>query len=98
MKRRTLEVVRGSGSVFRDLGYKNADGAQLKALLAAEIIKDLDRQGLTVRAAQRKTGIAAADFSRIRNADLRRFTIDRLISIVNRLGSRLDIKVRVLAS
>jgi predicted XRE-type DNA-binding protein len=98
MKRGGLEVARGSGNVFRDLGYKNADGAQLKALLAAEIIKALDRQGLTVRAAQRQTGIAAADFSRIRNADLRRFTIDRLISIVNKLGSRLDIKVRVLAS
>ena len=98
MKRGALEVARGTGNVFRDLGYKNADGAQLKALLAAEIIKELDRQGLTVRAAQRQTGIAEADFSRIRNADLRRFTIDRLISIVNRLGSRLDIKVKVLAS
>jgi predicted XRE-type DNA-binding protein len=98
MKRVGLEVIRGSGNLFRDLGYKNADGAQLKALLAAEIIKELDRQGLTVRAAQRQTGIAAADFSRIRNADLRRFTIDRLISIVNKLGSRLDIKIKVLAS
>ena len=98
MKRGRPEVIRGSGNVFRDLGYKNADGAQLKALLAAQIIKELDRQDLTVRAAQRQTGIAAADFSRIRNADLRRFTIDRLISIVNRLGSRLDIKVKVLAS
>jgi len=98
MKRVGLEVIRGSGNVFRDLGYKNTDGAQLKALLAAEIIKELGRQGLTVRAAQRQTGIAAADFSRIRNADLRRFTIDRLISIVNKLGSRLDIKIKVLAS
>lgn len=98
MKRGAVDIVRGSGNVFRDLGYKNADGAQLKALLAAEIIKELDRQGLTVRAAQRQTGIAAADFSRIRNADLSRFTIDRLIAIVNRLGSRLDIKVKVLAS
>lgn len=97
MKRDGLEVIRGSGNVFRDLGHKNADVAQLKALLAAEIIKELGRRGLTVRAAQSQTGIAAADFSRIRNADLRRFTIDRLISIVNRLGSRLDIKVKVLA-
>jgi len=98
MRQRAPEIVRGSGNVFRDLGCKNADGAQLKALLAAEIIKELDRQDLTGRAAQRKTGIAAADFSRIRSADLRRFTIDRLILIVNRLGSRLDIKVKVLAS
>jgi hypothetical protein len=48
-----------------------------------------------VRAAHGRTGIAAADFSRIRNADLGRFTVDRLMSIINRLGSRVEVKVRV---
>jgi predicted XRE-type DNA-binding protein len=95
MKREKLEVVRGSGSVFRDLGHKNADAAQFKAILAAEIIKALDRERLTVRAAHARTGIAAADFSRIRNADLGRFTLDRLMSILNRLGSRIEVKIRV---
>jgi predicted XRE-type DNA-binding protein len=95
MKREKLEVVRGSGNVFRDLGYKNADAQQFKAILAAEIIKALDRDGLTLRAAHDRTGIAAADFSRIRNADLGRFTVDRLMSIINRLGSRVEVKVRV---
>ena len=95
MKKGKLDVVRGSGNVFRDLGHKNADAEQFKAILAAEIIKAVDREGLTVRAAHRRTGIAAADFSRIRNADLGRFTVDRLMSILNRLGSRVDVKVRV---
>ena len=90
-----LEVVRGSGNVFRDLGHKNVDAEQFKAILAAEIIKAVDRERLTVRAAQRRTGIAAADFSRIRNADLGRFTVDRLMSILNLLGSRVEVKVRV---
>lgn len=94
MKER-LEVLRGSGNVFRDLRHENADIEQFKAILAAEIIKALDREHLTVRAAQRRTGIAAADFSRIRNADLGRFTVDRLMSIINRLGSRVEVKVRV---
>jgi predicted XRE-type DNA-binding protein len=95
MKDEKLEVVRGSGNVFHDLGRENADAQQLKAILAAEIIKALDRDGLSVRGAHSRTGIAAADFSRIRNADLGRFTIDRLMSIVNRLGSRVEVKVRV---
>ena len=95
MKSKKLQVVRGSGNVFRDLGHKNADAEQFKAILAAEIIKTLDRDGLSVRAAHDRTGIAAADFSRIRNADLGRFTVDRLISIINRLGSRVEVKVRV---
>ena len=95
MKREALDVVQGSGNVFRDLGHKNADVLQFKAILAAEIIKALDRDGLSVRAAHGRTGIAAADFSRIRNADLGRFTVDRLMSIINRLGSRGEVKVRV---
>jgi predicted XRE-type DNA-binding protein len=95
MKSERLEVVRGSGNVFRDVGHKNADAEQFKAILAAEIIKALDRDGLSVRAAHGRTGIAAADFSRIRNADLGRFTLDRLMSILNRLGSRVEVRVRV---
>ena len=95
MRSEKLDVVRGSGNVFRDLGHENADVDQFKAILAAEIINALDRERLTVRAAHGRTGIAAADFSRIRNANLGRFTVDRLMSILNRLGSRVDVKVRV---
>ena len=94
-KSEKLEVVRGSGNVFRDLGHENANAEQFKAILAAEIIKALDREHLTVRAAHGRTGNAAADFSRIRNADLGRFTVDRLMSIINRLGSRIEVKVKV---
>ncbi len=34
MKSEKLEVVRGSGNVFRDLGHENADAEQFKAILA----------------------------------------------------------------
>jgi len=93
MKYEKIELVRGSGNVFRDFGYSNDDVEQLKAILATEIAKMLDQQKLTVRAAHARTGIAAADFSRIRNADLSRFTLDRLMSILNRLGARVEVQV-----
>ena len=68
---------------------------QMKAILAAAIIKMLDRERLTMRGAHARTGVAAADFSRIRNADLGRFALDRLVSIVNRLGARVEVKIKV---
>lgn len=68
----------GSGNVFRELGRNNADAEQFKAILANEIIQVLDREHLMVRAAHVRTGVAAADFSCIRHADLGRFTADRL--------------------
>ncbi|MGH8225908.1 MAG: helix-turn-helix domain-containing protein [Gammaproteobacteria bacterium] len=98
MKEDKLEVVKGSGNVFRDLSLDNADVLQLKAILAAEIVKALAGESLSVRAAQARTGVAAADFSRIRNADLGRFTTDRLMSILNRLGARVEVKVSIRAA
>lgn len=95
MRKEKLEIVRGSGNVFRDLGHQSADVEQFKAILAAQIIKVLDRDGLSVRGAHAVTGVAAADFSRIRNAELSRFTVDRLMSIINRLGSRVDVRIKV---
>lgn len=93
-----IELVRGSGNVFRDFGVVEADAEQLRSILAAEIIKTLDEKGLTVREAQQMTGIAAADFSRIRRAHLDRFTIDRLMTILNRLNYRVEVAVTVRAA
>lgn len=90
-----LGTIGGSGNVFRDLGRTDADLRQLKVLLAAEILRVLDERGLTVRKAESMTGIAAADFSRLRGADLGRFTVDRLMTILSRLGRDVDVSVRV---
>lgn len=88
-----LEVVRGTGNVYADFGDPDAATKQLKASLAAEIIKALDRRKLTVREGATVTGATAADLSRIRNADLGRFTIDRLVRILGHLDRRVTLKV-----
>lgn len=97
MNDESIEVVWGSGNVFRDFGMENADREQLRALLASAIIKALDADKLTVRAAEALTGIAAADFSRIRNVRLDRFTIDRLMMILDRLGMDVNVTLSVTA-
>ena len=95
MTKVTIETIRGSGNAFRDLGHENADLEQLKAILAAKVIGVLDKRELSVRKAHDITGIAAADFSRIRNADLGRFTVDRLMTILSRLDQQVKVKVSV---
>ncbi len=90
-----IEIVKGSGNVFRDLGHENADLEQLKSILAAKIIGVLEDRELSVRAAHAITGIAAADFSRIRNAQLDRFTVDRLMTILNRFDQHVKVQVSV---
>lgn len=90
-----IELTQGSGNVFADLGYVNADIHQAKAILAAEIIKALDAAGLSVRKAEARTGTAAADFTRIRNGDLSRFTIDRLMRVLGKLDHQANVQLTV---
>ena len=89
-----LELVRGSGNVFRDLGHPNPELEQLRSILAARIISALDTQKLTVRKAHEVTGFAAADFSRVRRANLGRFSVDRLMTMLTSLGQEVEVTVR----
>lgn len=90
-----IEVVRGTGNVFRDFGRPNADLEQLRSMLAARIIRVLDERALSVRKAKEITGIAAADFSRTRRANLGRFTVDRLMTILARLDQQVHVRLTV---
>jgi predicted XRE-type DNA-binding protein len=88
-----FELVRGSGNAFRDLELPNPELEQFRSILAARIIKAMDAQKLTVRKAQELTGFAAADFSRVRRANLGRFTVDRLMTMLNRLGQEVEVTI-----
>lgn len=92
---KSIEIVRGSGNVFRDFGKANADAEHLKAMLAAQIINILDSRQLTVRAAAEETVTAAADYSRIRKAKLERFTSDRMMSVLGKLDQKVDVKIKI---
>ena len=87
-----IEITKGSGNVFKDFEYVDAEVHQFKAQLAAEIIRVLDKKELSARKAEKETGFSYADFSRIRNADLGRFTIDRMIKILGRLNRKVELK------
>ncbi len=91
MKDGKFELVRGSGNVYRDFGRVNAGLEQARAIMAAKIIRTLDSRKLSTRDAEKLTGIAHSEFSRIRNAQLRRFTLDRLIGILGKLDRDVEI-------
>lgn len=95
MSKDDFELVHGSGNVFRDFGDPDAEILQLKAILAGKIIDVLDTQNISVRRAHELTGFAAADFSRVRQAKLQRFTLDRLISMLGKLDQDVEVSIDV---
>lgn len=94
-KAEKLEIVHGSGNVFRDFHQPNADVEQLKCILAAQIIALLEEKKLSIRKAEQLTGVAASEFSRIRNTKLRRFTVDRLMIMLNKFDREVEVTVTV---
>ncbi len=90
-----IELVHGSGNVFRDFGSPNPDLEQGRVILASQIIMRLNARKLTTRSAEALTGVAASEFSRIRNLKLSRFTLDRLIAILGKLDSEAEVVIDV---
>ena len=74
----------------------NAGLGQARALVAAAIVRNLDARNLSTRDAEKLTGVSHSEFSRIRNAQLRRFTLDRMIAILGELDA--DVEVKSLSS
>lgn len=93
MKNDDVELVRGSGNVYRDFGRPDAGLEQARALIAAKIIDILDSRALSTREAEKLTGVSHSEFSRIRNTQLRRFTLDRMIAILGKLDEDVEVNV-----
>lgn len=90
-----LELVRGSGNVYRDFDCPEPDLAQACALVAGRILAFLADHAISNTEAERRTGIAHSEFSRIRHAELRRFTLDRLITILQMLDPEAEVRLIV---
>ena len=65
---------------------------QARAIIAAKIIGVLDDRKLSTREAEKITGVSHAEFSRLRNTQLRRLTLDRMIIILGKLDQDVDVQ------
>ena len=92
---RDFDLEPGSGNIFRDFGDPHADLKHAKAVLAARIIAVLEDRRLSPAKAGRMTGFAATDFARIRDADLGRCTLDRLMKILAALDADIRMTLHI---
>lgn len=95
MNDESFEVIHGSGNVYQDFDDPDADIRQAKAILGAQIIGILEDRKLSTRKAQAITGVDQSDFVRIRKAQFNRFTIDRLVTIINKFDHAVDLQITI---
>jgi predicted XRE-type DNA-binding protein len=83
----------GSGNVFADLGLPDPDTRLAKAELARSISAIIRERGLTQREASELLGIDQPKVSAITRGRLGDFSLERLLTLVGRLGMDIDITV-----
>lgn len=92
-KRKSTKVVLGSGNVFADLGLKDADQLIARSQIGFYVYKLLERKQLRQREIARILGIAQSDVSHLMNGHFSRFTADKLLDFLRRLGQKVNIEV-----
>ena len=89
-----VPVEEGSGNVFADLGLRNPEESLLKAGLALEICKILERRLLTQAEAAQVLGIDQPKVSALVRGHLAGFSVERLFKFLNALGQDIEIVVK----
>lgn len=92
--KRSESIIKGSGNVFADLGYPDAEEHQTKASLVSQIGKILERQGLTQAEAAAKLGIGQPKVSAMLRGRFRGFSVYRLMRFIAALGHEVEIVTR----
>lgn len=83
----------GNGNVFADLGYPDAKERKLKVELAVEVNRILAERGLAQDRTARLLGIRQPHVSDLMRYRLNRFSAERLMEFLTRLGKDVEIRI-----
>lgn len=87
-------ITRGTGNVFADLGYADADERQTKLRLANAVNGIIARRRLTQAAAAEKLHINQPKVSALANYKLGGFSVERLMTFLTALDQDVEIVIR----
>ena len=94
MARKRIAIEEGSGNVFADLGYADAKARTLKVELAMEVNRLLRERRLTQAASASLLGVLQPHVSDLVRYRLDRYSVERLMEFLVRLGRDVEIRVR----
>ena len=87
-------IVHGTGNIFADLGYADAETHLLKAGLVSRIQEVIKEQKMTQTAAAKRLGLSQPDVSRLLKGHFRDVSVEQLLRLLTRLGCEVDIIIR----
>lgn len=87
-------ITRGSGNVFADLGYADAEERQTKLRLAHALNTEIARRRLTQADAAEKFGVNQPKVSALARYRLAGFSVERLMTFLTALGQDVEITIK----
>ena len=87
-------ITRGTGNVFADLGYADAEERQTKLRLAHAINDVIARRRLAQTAAAERLGVSQPKVSALANYKLDGFSVERLMTFLTALDRDVEIVIR----
>ncbi len=91
---KAIEIERGTGNVFADLGYPDAEERQTKLRLAYAINRIVEERRLTQAVAAELLGINQPKVSALLNYKLAGFSVERLMTFLTALDRDVEIVIR----
>ena len=89
-----IEVQRGSGNVYADLGLPDAEKLKIKTGLVIEIGKAMRSLGLTQQESAKRMGITQPKVFDMMRGDFANLSERKLMDCLTRLGYDIEISVR----
>lgn len=89
-----IEIEEGCGNVYADLGLEEADELFVRSQIGFHVYKILQAKKLQQRAISELLGIAQPEVSHLMNGHFSRFTTDKLLDFLKRLGQTVSIEIR----
>ncbi|MCX7216439.1 MAG: helix-turn-helix transcriptional regulator [Burkholderiales bacterium] len=89
-----IEIEKGSGNVYQDLGMVDAAEMQVKTILAAKIGEVIRHRHLTQVQASEILGIPQPKLSGMLRGQFRGISEAKMLECMNRLGRDVEIVVR----
>lgn len=94
-----LKLERGSGNVFRDVGFPpdEAQNLSLRSELMSRIERYVRSSGLTQKECAARMGVTQPRLNDLLRAKIDKFSLDALVNMLGHAGMRVELKVKKAA-
>lgn len=94
-----LKMTRGSGNVFRDLGFspEEAQNLLLRSDLMTRIERYVKTSGLKQKDAAARLGVTQPRLNDLLKGKIEKFSLDALVNMLGHAGMRVELSVKKAA-